>query len=100
MFQEYDVIVVGAGHAGCEAAAAAATMGSVGAADHNEYAHHRTDVVQPRNGGRRQRTDRPGDRRTRRTIRDRLRQNDDPIPDAQPLQRSCHVESHAAKATA
>jgi tRNA uridine 5-carboxymethylaminomethyl modification enzyme len=28
MFKEYDVIVVGAGHAGCEAAAAAGTMGS------------------------------------------------------------------------
>jgi tRNA uridine 5-carboxymethylaminomethyl modification enzyme len=28
MFQEYDVIVVGAGHGGCEAAAAAANMGS------------------------------------------------------------------------
>lgn len=28
MFQEYDIIVVGAGHAGCEAAFAAATMGS------------------------------------------------------------------------
>src|ERR1700752_5413698 len=28
MFQEYDVIVVGAGHAGCEASAAAANMGS------------------------------------------------------------------------
>jgi tRNA uridine 5-carboxymethylaminomethyl modification enzyme len=28
MFHEYDVIVVGAGHAGCEAAAAAANMGS------------------------------------------------------------------------
>jgi tRNA uridine 5-carboxymethylaminomethyl modification enzyme len=28
MLSEYDVIVVGAGHAGCEAAAAAATMGS------------------------------------------------------------------------
>lgn len=28
MFAKYDVIVVGAGHAGCEAAAAAATMGS------------------------------------------------------------------------
>src|SRR5213595_1567866 len=28
MFPEYDVIVVGAGHAGCEAAAAAASMGS------------------------------------------------------------------------
>src|SRR5712671_1518457 len=27
MFKEYDVIVVGAGHAGCEAAAAAANMG-------------------------------------------------------------------------
>ncbi|WP_276368215.1 tRNA uridine-5-carboxymethylaminomethyl(34) synthesis enzyme MnmG [Chryseolinea sp. H1M3-3] len=28
MFKEYDVIVIGAGHAGCEAAYAAATMGS------------------------------------------------------------------------
>ena len=28
MFQEYDVVVVGAGHAGCEAAAAAAKMGA------------------------------------------------------------------------
>ena len=28
MFKEYDVIVVGAGHAGCEAAAAAANLGS------------------------------------------------------------------------
>ncbi len=28
MFPEYDVIVVGAGHAGCEAAHAAAVMGS------------------------------------------------------------------------
>src|ERR1700712_1393839 len=28
MFENYDVIVVGAGHAGCEAAAAAANMGS------------------------------------------------------------------------
>src|SRR6476660_8007942 len=28
MFQEYDVIVVGAGHAGCEAAAEAANLGS------------------------------------------------------------------------
>ena len=28
MFEEYDVIVVGAGHAGCEAAHAAANMGS------------------------------------------------------------------------
>jgi tRNA uridine 5-carboxymethylaminomethyl modification enzyme len=28
MFQDYDVVIVGAGHAGCEAAAAAANMGS------------------------------------------------------------------------
>ena len=27
-FEPYDIIVVGAGHAGCEAAAAAANMGS------------------------------------------------------------------------
>ena len=28
MFKKYDIIVVGAGHAGCEAAAAAANLGS------------------------------------------------------------------------
>ena len=28
MFKKYDVIVVGGGHAGCEAAAAAASLGS------------------------------------------------------------------------
>src|SRR5436189_3861867 len=28
MFQKYDIIVVGAGHAGCEAAASAANLGS------------------------------------------------------------------------
>ena len=28
MFSEYDIIVVGAGHAGCEAAASAANLGS------------------------------------------------------------------------
>ena len=28
MFNKYDIIVVGAGHAGCEAAHAAGTMGS------------------------------------------------------------------------
>src|SRR6266446_3166377 len=28
MFEGYDIIIVGAGHAGCEAAAAAANMGS------------------------------------------------------------------------
>ena len=32
MHQEYDIIVVGAGHAGCEAAHAAATMGRCPAA--------------------------------------------------------------------
>ena len=28
IFEEYDIIVVGAGHAGCEAAAAAANLGN------------------------------------------------------------------------
>ncbi len=36
MFSTYDVIVVGAGHAGCEAAAAAANMGSKVLSDHHE----------------------------------------------------------------
>jgi len=42
MISQYDVIVVGAGHAGCEAAAAAANMGSrtlLITMDMTKYAH-------------------------------------------------------------
>jgi tRNA U34 5-carboxymethylaminomethyl modifying enzyme MnmG/GidA len=40
----YDVIVVGAGHAGCEAAAAAANLVQ-NAPCYNEYANHRTNEL-------------------------------------------------------
>ena len=50
MFEEYDVIVVGAGHAGCEAAAAAANMGSTVSARDHEYANHRPDELQSCHG--------------------------------------------------
>jgi tRNA uridine 5-carboxymethylaminomethyl modification enzyme len=50
MFPEYDVIVVGAGHAGCEAAAAAANMGSQSSIGYNEHEHHCPNVMQSRNG--------------------------------------------------
>jgi tRNA uridine 5-carboxymethylaminomethyl modification enzyme len=51
MFQEeYDVIVVGAGHAGSEAAAAAANLGSK-PFGYNEPTEHCANVLQSRMGG-------------------------------------------------
>lgn len=41
----YDVIVVGAGHAGCEAAAAAANLGSKNAFDHDGHEQDRPDEL-------------------------------------------------------
>jgi tRNA uridine 5-carboxymethylaminomethyl modification enzyme len=50
MFQEeYDVIVVGAGHAGSEAAAAYANLGSK-PCDYDESAKYRANVLQSRYG--------------------------------------------------
>jgi hypothetical protein len=49
-FPEYDVIVVGAGHAGCEAAAAAANMGVACAVGYYEHEHHSPNVMQSGNG--------------------------------------------------
>ena len=45
MFPNYDVIVVGAGHAGCEAAAAAANMGSKVLLSYHEYELYRHNVM-------------------------------------------------------
>ena len=50
MFKEYDIIVVGGGHAGCEAGSGAANLGSA-PAHHNEYTCDGTDVVQSIHGG-------------------------------------------------
>lgn len=41
----YDVIVVGAGHAGCEAAAAAANLGSKTLFDHDGHEQDRPDEL-------------------------------------------------------
>lgn len=51
MFQEYDVVVVGAGHAGCEAAAAAAKMGSKVLLVTMNMQTIAQNVLQPCNGG-------------------------------------------------
>ena len=56
----YDVIVIGGGHAGCEAAAAARAAGRAHAAADPQARHHRRDVVQPRD--RRARQGPPGAR--------------------------------------
>ena len=50
MFPKYDVIVVGAGHAGCEAAAAAANLGSKVLLDYDEYAKYGSNELQSGNG--------------------------------------------------
>ena len=57
MFKEYDIIVVGAGHAGCEAAAAAANLGSSVLLNYYEHDEHGTDVVQSCYGWNCKRTD-------------------------------------------
>ncbi len=61
----YDVIVIGAGHAGCEAACAAARLGRhpVG---HNESGFHRPASMQSFHRRTRQRDFGAGDRRLRR----------------------------------
>ena len=50
-FPEYDIIVVGAGHAGCEVAAAAANMGSKVLLVTNEYTNHCQMSCNPAMGG-------------------------------------------------
>ena len=45
MLDKYDVIVVGAGHAGSEAAAAAANLGSKNTFDYNGYGANCSNVL-------------------------------------------------------
>ena len=80
----YDVIVVGAGHAGCEAAAAAANLGSktlLITMDMNKIAQMSCN---PAVGGIAQRTDRTRDRCARRIYGNRDRPDRYPIPYVKP----------------
>ena len=82
----HDVLVIGAGHAGCEAAAAAARRGArVGLAD---LPRRRcwSDVVQPVDRRRRQGASRPRTRRVRRPDGASRGSRRDPPPNAQPKQ--------------
>ncbi len=53
---KYDVIVIGAGHAGCEAAAAAANLGFQNLSHHNGHEQDWTDELQSGCRRNRQRT--------------------------------------------
>ena len=84
----FDIIVVGGGHAGCEAAGRGGAHGGADGARHAPVRHHRRDVVQP--GHRRAGQGPPGprDRRPRRPDGPGGRRRRHPVPPAQPLPRS------------
>ena len=80
----YDVVVVGAGHAGCEAAVAAANLGAktcLITMDMNKIAQMSCN---PAVGG---------IAKTGWTDGNRHRQSVDSVPYAKPLKRTCNVES-------
>ena len=86
MTNSFDVIVVGGGHAGCEAAAAAARIGARTALVTHRFATDRRDVVQPGDRRSRQGPSRPRDRRARRPDGPRRRRGRHPVPPPQPAQ--------------
>ena len=73
MYSSYDIIVVGAGHAGCEAAQCSRHHELARFADYNEYADHCADVMQPGDGGRCERANCAGSRCTGRNVRNHQR---------------------------
>ena len=85
---DFDVIVIGAGHAGCEAAWAAARMGCRVGLVHAVGRDRRADAVQ--SGDRRHREGPPGsrDRRARRPDGPRDRRDGHPVQAAQPQPRA------------
>ena len=86
MQERYDVIVIGGGHAGTEAAALAARVGRPHAAAHPESRDHRPDVLQSRDRRDRERHRRARSRCARRDHGPRDGPGANPVPDAQPIE--------------
>ena len=89
---DFDVVVVGAGHAGTEAALAAARMGGPRGAIDDESGYRGPDELQSGHWRSGQRADRARDRRVGRRDGPRNRRDGDPVPHAQSAQRAGHAQ--------
>ena len=98
MFPEYDVIVVGAGHAGCEAAAAAANLGSKMLLVTMNMQTIAQMSCNPAMGGIAKGPDCEGNRCHGWIFWNCYRSLYDPVPDAEQSQRDqpCGVQGHKA----
>ena len=98
--KRFDVIVVGGGHAGTEAALAAARMGCAHAAADAQHRNAGPDVVQPVDRRHRQGSPRQGSRRARRRDGARHRRGRDPVPHPQLRARARPCARPAPRPTA
>ena len=99
MNRDFDIIVVGGGHAGCEAAAAAARMGASVALVCFDASQIGSDVVQSGDRRARQGPSRPRGRCVRRPDRARRRSCRDPLPHAQCAARAPRCGARASRPT-
>ena len=91
MPSRFDVIVIGAGHAGCEAAYAAAQAGRARRPLHAVDRHRRAHALQSRDRRHGEGTSRPRDRRARRADGRGHRRHRHPVQVAEPEPRSSRV---------
>ena len=88
---DFDVLVIGGGHAGAEAALAAARLGAKTALLDQQSRHHRPDELQSGHRRRGQGADRPRNRRPGRRDGPGHRRHRHPVPHAQPQQGTRHA---------